>query len=91
VGRCEGGGAYHDIEPTELFNGEIDSTLYLSLDPDVGLGRDGLDVRIPRCDQGRHRFGSFEVNVDQEDVRTLRSKQQGGFQSNTTVLKKITK
>ena len=65
VGMCEREKTYHDIESTKLFNGKIDSILYLPLNPNVRLGRDGLDVRIPRCDQSRHRFDRLEVHVDQ--------------------------
>ena len=78
---------YHDIESTKLFNGEIDSILDLFLDSNVGFGRDSLDVRIPRRDQSRDGFRRLDIDIDQEDVRALRSEQQGRFQSNATVSK----
>ena len=83
----ETGKTHHDIESTKLFNGEIDSTLYLFLDPNIGFTRDSFDVRIPRRDQSRDGFGRLDIDVNQEDVRALRSKQQGGFQSDATVPK----
>lgn len=68
---------YHDVESIELFDGEIDGILYLFLDPDVGFDGDGLDVRMPLRDQSCHSFCRLEIDIDQEDVRPLRSEQQG--------------
>ena len=66
---------HHDIESTELLHSEIYSILYLPLDPYVGLGCDSLDIRIPRRDQGRNGLDRLEINVHQNEVRPLRSKQ----------------
>ena len=71
------GKTYHDVESAKLFNGKIYGTLYLSLDPNVGLDCDGLDVRVPCRDQSCYGFSTFEIDIDQEDVRSLRSEQQG--------------
>ena len=75
-GEERGERAHHDVEAAEELDGLVDRSLDIRLLAHIGFERGGLDVGETLLDERERLLGCGEVNVDEEDVRTLLREQE---------------